>query len=1040
MQKVKVSIIIPCFNHGPFLQEAIDSSAWNKNDFCEVIVINDGSTDKKTLDELKIIEKQGVKVIHQENKGPAAARNTGIKNSQGEYLLFLDADNIVSPEYYLKAIQIFEKDPAISIIYSDAFHFGIIEKTLVSTPDFSPERLLASNFIDACAVVRKSAFDTIGGFDEEMPFYGNEDWEFWIRCWSNNLNFQHIPEALYQYRVADESTITKANQAENRKKLVNYILEKYKDEYSKNVKGILNYYLEFLIHKEEVLKNEIEVQKILNERIELSEKHIANISEDLESKNAKLKSISEELDFKSKTLEIKSKDLEEIAKNLGIKNDELRAALTENHQIHLENGKLNASLVESKTVIKTKDDLIEKKNELIEVKTEECNQLENQNKKALVSIFNLQTRINNIEASKAYKLYKHVRHFKNRFKSNYSGNTNSNIFKKIIFMFGRKGRSILNKFLSKIFKHLYLWFEEKEVYIVESTQGLKNVFSDPYHRWLDQHLPTETKIIAYKKEIDSFKKQPKFSVVMPVYNPQASHFKAAIDSVVNQVYQNWELCLADDCSTDPEVKKTIHSYIKKDPRIKAVFRKENGHISAASNSALEITTGDYIVLMDQDDIITVDALYHNARIINAHEKVDLIYSDEDKIDDNGVHSVPHFKPNWSPDNLLSRNYLGHLTVFNAEIMKRIGGWRIGFEGSQDYDLVLRFTEETDAIYHIPLVLYHWRIHAASAAGGEDAKPYAYIAAKKAITEALIRRKETGTVDFLDGFRGYSIRYDLKEKDAKVSIIIPTKDKTSVLKKCVDSIFEKSTYSNFEVIVIDNNSEEKAFFNYMKSCEEKFGKRFKCIRAEIPFNFSKLVNLGVKNSTGEYALLLNNDTEVISNDWIEGMLEQAQRPSIGVVGVKLLYPNMTIQHAGVVMGLGGAAGHVLVGEDRFGPGYFNYVNMINNYSAVTAACIMVRKDIYNKVGGFDEAFTIEYNDVDFCLKVRELGLNNVYLPHVELIHYESISRGHPHMTKESYERHVREIGLLKGKWMNYIDDDPCYNPNLTLGAHDFSIRS
>ena len=443
--------------------------------------------------------------------------------------------------------------------------------------------------------------------------------------------------------------------------------------------------------------------------------------------------------------------------------------------------------------------------------------------------------------------------------------------------------------------------------------------------------------------------------------------------------------------------------------------------------------------MDQDDLITVDALYFNAKVINENDQVDLIYSDEDKVDDNGVHSYPHFKPDWSPDNLLSRNYLGHLTVFKASIMNDIGGWRLGFEGSQDYDLVLRFTEKTDAIYHIPKVLYHWRIHEASAAAGEDAKPYAYIAAKKALQEALTRRNEPGLVEFLDGFRGYSIRYDLKNTTDKVSIVIPTKDKTDILLKCIESIFKKSSYRNFEVIVVDNNSSEKEFFNYMEQCKELYGKQFKYLRAEIPFNFSALVNLGVQASDGEYVLLLNNDTEVITEDWIEGMIEQAQRPTTGVVGVKLLYPNNTIQHAGVVMGLGGAAGHVLVGEDRDGPGYFNYVNMQNNYSAVTAACIMIRRSVWDEVNGFDENFTVEYNDVDFCLKVRELGLNNIYLPHVELYHYESISRGHPHMTKESYERHVREINLLKNKWMDYIDNDPCYNPNLTLGAHDFSLR-
>ncbi len=452
-----------------------------------------------------------------------------------------------------------------------------------------------------------------------------------------------------------------------------------------------------------------------------------------------------------------------------------------------------------------------------------------------------------------------------------------------------------------------------------------------------------------------------------------------------------------------------------------------------------MVTGDYTVLMDQDDLITPDALFQNAKVVNEHPIVDLIYSDEDKIDDEGAHSEPHCKPDWCPDNIMSRNYLGHLTVFKTEIMRRIGGWRLKFEGSQDYDLVLRFTEETDAIYHIPRILYHWRIHETSAAGGEEAKPYAYIAAKRALEEAMKRRNEPGTVDFLPGFRGYSIRYKLKNEGEKVSIIIPTKDKTDLLRVCIDSIVDRSSHQNYEILVIDNNSAEKEFFDYMDACKAKLGDKFKCITAAVPFNFSKLMNIGAAESTGDYLVLLNNDTEVISPDWMEGMMEQAQRPSIGVVGVKLLYPNDTIQHAGVVMGLGGAAGHVLVGEDRDGPGYFNYVNLISNYSAVTAACVMVKKSVYEEVEGFDEKFTVEYNDIDFCLRVKETGRNNIYLPHVELYHHESISRGHPHATKESYDRHIKEVGFLKNRWENYIENDPCYNPNLSLGAHDFSLK-
>jgi len=389
--------------------------------------------------------------------------------------------------------------------------------------------------------------------------------------------------------------------------------------------------------------------------------------------------------------------------------------------------------------------------------------------------------------------------------------------------------------------------------------------------------------------------------------------------------------------------------------------------------------------------------------------------------------------------LLSRNYLGHVCAFKTAQMRDVGGWRVGYEGSQDYDLVLRYTEIYDKVYHIPEVLYHWRIHSESAAMSEAVKPYTYRAAQMALADSMDRRGLTATVDFLDSFRGYSIRFALQNKNAKVSIIIPSRNKADLLRKCIRSIDKKSTYRNFEIIVIDNNSDQKDFFALIKQYSRQNSVEFKCIEDKEAFNFSRLINLGRKNATGEYLLLLNNDTEVISPDWLEALIEQVQRKEIGVAGCKLLYDNDTIQHAGVIIGLGGAAGHVLVGEDRDGPGYFNYVNMLNEYSALTGACFMVRTSVFDEVNGFDESFGTEYNDVDFCLKVREAGYRNLYVPHCELYHYESMSRGHPHSTSESYKKHVKEVNLFRKKWKTYVEHDPCYNPNLSLGVHNFAMK-
>ena len=365
--------------------------------------------------------------------------------------------------------------------------------------------------------------------------------------------------------------------------------------------------------------------------------------------------------------------------------------------------------------------------------------------------------------------------------------------------------------------------------------------------------------------------------------------------------------------------------------------------------------------------------------------------------------------------------------------------RVGFEGSQDYDLVLRYTEKFTSIHHIPEVLYHWRIHRQSAAASETAKPYAYRAAQKALYEALSRRGWDPTIDFLDGFRGYKVRMELKKKDDLVSIIIPTKNKQDYLKKCVDSIVKLSTYRNFEIILIDNNSDDKKFFELVDEWKKQSQFKFKYIRDEESFNFARLMNVGRRAVEGEYIILLNNDTEIISQDWIEGFMEHVQRPQIGVAGCKLLFEDDTIQHAGVVVGLGGVAAHTFTKEDRDGPGYFNMVNLLNNYSALTAACIMVRTKVYDEVGGFSEEFVVEYNDVDFCLKVIEAGYRNLYIPHVELYHYESISRGHPLATSESYKRHVKEVNKFRKKWLKYVEHDPCYNTNLTLGSDNYAIK-
>ncbi|WP_407960125.1 glycosyltransferase family 2 protein [Enterococcus faecium] len=477
-----------------------------------------------------------------------------------------------------------------------------------------------------------------------------------------------------------------------------------------------------------------------------------------------------------------------------------------------------------------------------------------------------------------------------------------------------------------------------------------------YAEWISRHEKPDLK--EQRKEAQGFAYRPLISILMPVYNVEIKWLEKCIDSVLDQTYDHWELCISDDASTDPAIRKCLESYQAKDDRIKVVFRQENGHISLATNSALEMAEGEFIALLDNDDELPPFALYEVAKVLNIHPELDLIYSDEDKIDADGNRFDPHFKADWSPDTLMGNNYISHLGVYRTSIVKKLGGFRKGYEGSQDYDLVLRVTEQipADHIYHIDRVLYHWRTIPGSTASNGEAKSYIYDSGVKALTDALSRRNIKGSV-----------------RPGRIS------------------------------------------------------------------GFYDINNLAAEKANGKYFLFLNNDTEVIEPDWMTAMVSYAQFDRIGCVGAKLFYPDDTTQHAGVLLGIGGVAGHALNNYDRTHCGYFGRLVIDVNYLAVTAACMMVKAADFNAVNGFDETLEVAFNDVDLCLKVYELGRYNVYAHQAELYHFESKSRGYED-TPEKQRRFAGEIKKMQDKWPSYIAHDPFYNDNLTKeGIGDFSLR-
>ncbi|EGO2676295.1 glycosyltransferase family 2 protein [Enterococcus faecalis] len=592
-----------------------------------------------------------------------------------------------------------------------------------------------------------------------------------------------------------------------------------------------------------------------------------------------------------------------------------------------------------------------------------------------------------------------------------------------------------------------LWIKAKKGFKYMAKNGISHTIQRAkieklrnqasYPNWLARNEVLD--IEAMTQEIATFHYQPKISIVMPVYNVEEKWLRLCIDSILNQVYTNWELCMADDASTDPNVKKILTEYQQLDERIRVVFREQNGHISEATNSALAIATGEFVALLDNDDELAINAFYEVVKVLNENPKLDLIYSDEDKIDMDGNRSDPAFKPDWSPDLLLGTNYISHLGVYRRSILEEIGGFRKGYEGSQDYDLVLRFTEKTtkERIKHIPKVLYYWRMLPTSTAVDQGSKGYAFEAGLRAVQDALVRRGINGHATHGAANGLYDVYYDI-ESEKLVSIIIPTKNGYKDVQRCVSSIIEKTTYQNYEIIMADNGSTDPKMHELYAEFEQQLPGRFFVESIDIPFNFSTINNRAAKKAHGEYLLFLNNDTEVITENWLTLMVSFAQQERIGCVGAKLLYPNNTVQHAGVILGLGGVAGHGHYGYPHGDLGYFGRLAINVNYSAVTAACLLMKKADFDAVGGFEEAFTVAFNDVDLCLKVQALGRDNVWLHEAELYHFESQTRGYDDKGKKK-KRFEQEKVMMEEKWGPLIENDPFYNPNLTRDIPNFSLR-
>lgn len=562
----------------------------------------------------------------------------------------------------------------------------------------------------------------------------------------------------------------------------------------------------------------------------------------------------------------------------------------------------------------------------------------------------------------------------------------------------------------------------------------------PYEPWYEQHRASEEELERQRKQ--KWKQPIRFSVVVPLYRTPLPYLEQMIASVRGQSYPHWELCLVNGSPEDETLSRALLTYAK-DERIRVKTLSENQGIAGNTNAALQMATGTYIGLLDHDDLLAPDALYEIASAIARKEKdtgrrPELLYTDEDKVEsDLSRHFQPNLKPDFSPDLLRSNNYICHFLVFAKELYERAGGLDGRYEGAQDYDFILRCTELADGICHVPRILYHWRVSAQSTADNPISKEYAYESGKRAIEAHLARTGLAGEVSRKKDFGCYRVKYQV-QGEPLVSVVIPNKDEKETLEKCLNSVFEKTTWNNYEIIIVENNSETCEIFEYYKEIDGRNGVHV--VYWDGKFNYSAINNFGIRHAKGEYILCLNNDIEVISPDWMTELLGHCQRPGTGAAGALLYYPDDTIQHAGIIIGIGGVAGSVFVNMKRGHTGYMHRESLQQDLSAVTAACMMLRREAFDAVGGFEERLAIAFNDVDLCLRLREAGYLIVYDPYAQLYHYESKTRG-AEDTEEKARRFQTEIEYMRTRWIRILKEgDPYYNPNLSLSKWNYSLQS
>lgn len=948
-----VSVIIRSMDRAT-LADALDSVALQTYPDIEVVIVNAKGENHREVGEY--CGRFPIRIVTSaETLNRARAANIGLNSAKGNYLIFLDDDDLFYPKHIAVLVNALQNRPNARCAYVGVRVEYYVNEQLETVTEFNEpfdqHRLWGRNFIPIHAMLFEQSLVTIDhcSFDENLQVF--EDWDFWIQL-TQHSEILHIDKITAIYRNHGHSGMGL--------KLDESFLRESRGKVFDKWKMLLT-------------------GKQLNDLIEYRE----NLINNLHCQSANLQNQLTDLQNHSDNLQ---SHLIDIQKQLAHKED-MVASL----QHRLEQDALTSNQREQ-SLNKTINDLIQSTSWKITRPLRWLGLKRNWLQK---------------QWPKIQELTKHH--------GNLTGVAN-----RVLCILKQEGiRTLINK--------LIRFFNTDPV----------SHSDESYQEWINQYdIVNDNLRTAMHTRINSFQYAPLISVVMPTYNANPEWLKEAIESVRKQIYPHWQLCIADDASTDNTTRSILQLYEKEDVRIKVVYRSHNGHISAASNSALEIADGEWIALLDHDDLLSEHALFWVVDSLQKTPDAKLIYSDEDKIDSKGKRFSPYFKCDWNKELFYSQNMISHLGTYRTDLLRKIGGFREGFEGSQDYDLALRYIENitTKQIHHIPRILYHWRVHTHSTSQSTNAKPYVIAAFGKALDEHFQRQKIHAKIEFRDRF--YRVHYSLPDVLPLVTLIIPTRNGLQLIRQCIESILKKTSYLNYEIIIIDNGSDDAATLQYLGELNSQT--QILIVKDDRPFNYSALNNNAVKLAQGEFIGLLNNDVEVISPDWLSEMISIALQPQVGAVGARLWYPNDTLQHGGVIIGLGGIAGHSHRHLPRHEYGYFGRASCTQNLSAVTAACLIIRKSIYEEVGGLNEQdLQVALNDVDFCLRVREAGYHNVWTPYAELYHHESASRGLDD-TPEKRERFVKEVRYMQLHWGDLLLNDPAYNPNLTIHREDFSL--